>query len=638
MHRTEIIQRCNENIKRVNQIQKKEEIHPLIKKMTEALYQRINTIMEICSVEKYNLCLMGEVGVGKSTAIVNLFGLTDEEHFQEGKNLSDIPLFKTATGRTTLCRTEVCFTETDDIKIEIEAKSKEEVKAIVRDFCLKTVKDGEGKKSGKTSEEIDCSIEVQRAIRNMSGCPEELEELDEYINQTLGNQEISEENRIDFLQKSILKQINYDERTKMEILCTDSKNWEKWLKTNFLELNQGKKKDMPYPNKITVILNKKDTELKIPDYIHKIVDTRGIDGEGVRRDLTDMCGDKENICILCDKIATYGNIVSQTFFKNIFNSTNQDLKYRNFVMGLERGTELCEVNEAEGREQGKDKKKEEALGIWKSENLFLDEKNMMFYNALFGIEYTSKRKIIEIDAQEYRYEIDRILSFIERKIGDMYEEYRDELKEIREKLEIFDKNKIEEFHKTKLMEVRSTVESSLKSAENHFDLLFRNLFDDICKKINAGCIRASVSRNGVYENYNLYDEVKNISYKEFDETVKSRYYHITERIKELFEENDGIESALQTALEYKVDELYEGRRENNATDYEKTVRRHLLKDTIWKVMEDYWGNTTKDCTYREKVAKTLLARIEEINFIDEIIKVNNAKGFFEDCIQFLDVN
>lgn len=94
MHKYEVLEKCNENLLKANEILNNENIDAIIKIMTNPLINRISTIKEICSVEKYNLCFIGSVGVGKSTAITNLLGLIDQEQLLEGHKLMDIPLLK----------------------------------------------------------------------------------------------------------------------------------------------------------------------------------------------------------------------------------------------------------------------------------------------------------------------------------------------------------------------------------------------------------------------------------------------------------------------------------------------------------------------------------------------------------------
>lgn len=173
-----VLNKCEETLDLVNLVKNSASINPIVKKMADVLEDRIKAIKEICSVDKYNLYFIGEVGVGKSTAISNLLGLVDDSKLEIGYNLNDVPILKTAEGRTTLCETEIQFDQSPDAntKIEIISLDNESFEKIVNDFCLNILKfeDLKEKKDG------NFPVEVQRVIENMSKFP--TDKLENQIN------------------------------------------------------------------------------------------------------------------------------------------------------------------------------------------------------------------------------------------------------------------------------------------------------------------------------------------------------------------------------------------------------------------------------------------------------------------------
>lgn len=633
MHKFEVLQKCKENLTKADSVINDSEINHIIKIMTKPLIGRIREIEKICSVDKYNMCFIGEVGVGKSTAIANLLGLIDKEKLSVGSKLTELPLLKTAEGRTTLCETEICFTDTEITSIKIESINYSKFKDIVNDFCLKLLK-----KSDDIKEEVvECPSEVQRVIRNMSGFPiRDRENQEEFVKKVLADEFREDVELYKMAQMAILKEIKYENRTRTEIICPETLNIEAWIKSAVFNVNDGKMSDVPYPSKISIILNTKDLDISIPSFIEKIRDTRGIDGSGVREDINEICKDICNISIICDGIKDYGNIVSEGFLKNQFIIQNKDLKYRNFVMGLEQGAQLSKVNDADGRESGKDIKKEEALNNWNF--VCLDEHNMLFYNSYLGVKYDSEElKIIEIDIDKYNIERESLLKNIESKINFMYEEYSRELSDINQKLNIFSRNVVEDFHKKKLTELRLTVETQLQALTDNFDLFFKRLEDDIKNKTLPGYIRGSINRKGIYDNYNFYAQAKNISYEEFEKTTSSPLFYLERECERLFNNQDMMEEALELAIKYKINELYNNFRDKNASDYEEIVKAKIGNDSVWSLMSGYWGDKIVGYKYRDRVADTLLHCVKEKKTLEEIIDKKNTYNFFTNLSKFLNI-
>jgi hypothetical protein len=635
MQRYEVLEKCKENLLKANEIIESEKINPIVKAMTKPLISRINRIEEICAVEKYNLCFIGTVGVGKSTAIANLLGLVDEKKIAKGYKLIEIPLLKTGEGRTTLCETKICYTNEFATNIQVQGLEYNEFKSLVEEFCLAVLKSS----NSDNDEKIKCSNEVQRAIRNMSGFPKNDEQKQiQYVKEILQD-EYSEEKEFKSLVKSaILKKIDYRSRTQSTFIYDNQESIEDWMKKTSSRLNDGEIEEAPYPAKIILTINAENLKVKVPEFIEVIRDTRGIDGDAVREDIIEICKDIHNFCVICDDIKNYGNIACEGFLKNQFILKNKDLKYRNFVMGIEQGTQLSKVNEADGRENGKDLKKEEALSNWKNKNICLDEENMFFYNSFYGVKYESdEQEILDVDLTKYTNERNSVLKNIENKLIDMYDDYSGELGDINRQLNIFYKNNINDLHKHKLMDIRLSVESCLSDLKNNYNLFFERLENEVRYVTSASAIRASVNRNGMYYNYNLYVQAKDVSFEEFDETCKKPLYYIEKELSKQFDDKDIMEEALQKAIKYKLSELFNKYREKNANDYYSILMDNILQDNCWPVMQNFWGNKIKGLKYRDRIADVLFKVIKDKNVLKSIIEKENTYNFFNELHLFMNL-
>lgn len=635
MHKYEVLEKCNENLLKANEILNNENIDAIIKIMTNPLINRISTIKEICSVEKYNLCFIGSVGVGKSTAITNLLGLIDQEQLLEGHKLMDIPLLKTGEGRTTLCETVISFVEDKPSSIDIDALSYDDFKELVDNFCLISIKSIDT----SSDEKIKCSNEIQRAIRNMSEFPRNNDEKQlEYVQKELGSEYNNEKDFLTQVKNAILKKIDYHNRVQTHYTYDNKESIEKWIKTISAKLNDGEISSAPYPAKLYLTLNKNDFKVSIPSFINRVHDTRGIDGEAVREDIINFCKDINNFCIICDDIKNYGNIISESFLRNQFIPKNKDLKYRNFVMGIEQNAQLKKVNEATGRESGKDLKKDEAENMWKNK-VCLDRDNMFFYNSFYGIKYDSdEQEIISVEKDAYENEKEAVVRNLENQLYKMYENYSNELADINHQLSIFGKNNIEETHKIKLAEIRTSITECLIKLQSNHNIFNERLENEVRHSIHAGTIRASVNQHGKYYNYNIYDQAKDVSYEEFDKTCKEPLFYIDKEFSRIFDDSNMMEDALHKAIKYKTDELFTKYREKNASDYHDILEENIYNEQCWNIMAQFWGNKIPGIKYRDRVADLLFRTIKDNNVLPKIIQNKNTNKFFEDLSLFIDIS
>ena len=123
--------------------------------------------------QKHNIAFLGDMGVGKSTAISFIFDLLVPPSLAE-KTINR-PVLETGAGGTTIC--EVHIKGGPEFGISLLPMSDAEMKGLVSDFCAAkwSVHTSEQREAG---ESIGISREAERAIRNMSGLGRRRETVD----------------------------------------------------------------------------------------------------------------------------------------------------------------------------------------------------------------------------------------------------------------------------------------------------------------------------------------------------------------------------------------------------------------------------------------------------------------------------
>lgn len=623
MLREDVIKMCKENRTLLLSVTDNPEISQLIKEMTKPIKARIERIQQVCAISEYTLCFIGEVGVGKSTAIANLLGLTADMDNIKGNKLDDISLMPTAAGRTTACETTIILTENDILRIEIEKMEFDEFKKLVNqyaDFILKL--------NPEESEKLP--IEVRRIIKNMSGFPEDEDNVslqEKYISEWIDTDSLDKRER---LTSALLTKINYKNRNNTILSCIEGYSRE-WLKETLSELNKGNIEDVPYPLSVTIHINRKQIEASIPKFITKIKDTRGIDGKSTRDDITAYCNDIGSICILCDSITKFGNIVSDTFLRNQFVDSNMDIKYRNILLGLEKNNELEDVNDAGGREMGKRKKVKETKGSF--QGIYFEEKNMLFYDSFIGLSYDNKHKITEFDIDQYTLEREAFFKKLDEALVYMYDRYGDELEALNSTLDIFKQNNVDDEQKRKLFEFSNIISDCKKEYTAKHNNVITEL-DGSMRGINASILRAAVTRKGEYWNYNLYSEVENFNLNCFDDSVNEHKYHIQKRVKDIFDSSNSLENAIITAIEYKIKQEFHYFRSKDSVDFREAVYNILIANPIWNSNQmPVWGDGKGN--YRGRVATPIITEIQSRRVVPTVTEKQNIPFFYDSLLQLV---
>src|ERR1700733_151997 len=244
----------------------------------------------------HQIAFVGEVGVGKSTAISVLYELVDPTK-AEGQ-LQDRVVLETGGGRTTLC--EVNIRRGPAFGIVINPQSADDFRNLVSDFCAATWQNRAGA-GGESNDPVNVGEEVRRALRNMSGLAirRERDSQGKSTSRDLAL-ELAEtcESEVEFRAR-VIDGLRMELRTRRELWIEprSAKSAYAQLRRLFSDVNNGRLADVPMPASIDLIVP--DFGADLPGLVVSAVDTKGLDEIAIRADIDARLKDTRTHVVLC---------------------------------------------------------------------------------------------------------------------------------------------------------------------------------------------------------------------------------------------------------------------------------------------------------------------------------------------------
>ena len=243
---------------------------------------------------KHNIAFVGDIGVGKSTAISFIFDLLVPAK-AEDKTMNR-PVLETGAGGTTIC--EVHIKNGPEFGLSILPMDATDLTDMVSDLCAAKWATA-NKKDGDSSETPQVSREVERAIRNMSGLVRKRtmvegkasyhDPIHDLIRDCQGEDEF---------RARVLGSMNLPERTNTEIWYASGTRQHpaEWVRETFRAVNNGRMADAPLPKSIGLIIP--DFGKTFGEFEITVVDTKGVDDVAVREDLDQRLKDPRTSVVL----------------------------------------------------------------------------------------------------------------------------------------------------------------------------------------------------------------------------------------------------------------------------------------------------------------------------------------------------
>ena len=471
--------------------------------ITQAFARRIQALcgeIESAAAEllkrECNLVFIGKIGVGKTSAICQIVGLTDSG---AGSGRPS-PVLDVGAGRTTLCEVEI---RTGPTSIVVEPCTDAEVRAHVADFAeklLRAIKDG-SERGGSQDDQI-MSREVERAIRNManlrrpSGRGAEgsrtsdparklaSQIFDEEIKRGKGERDAASR-----LQFEILSRMRTDRRERQDLRWDQSAgvDHQKWLKSEFHRINTGNNPDFTIPKRIRVFVELPLLPLD-GDVEIRIVDTKGIDETVARADLEKHVGASHTVLVLCSGFNDAPGTEATSLFRRASEAGIRHDELQGVVLGLPKFDEALQTLDDAGETVGSI---EEGYGLKTSVVEETVHHSLGYRN--FSVRFFNSH---EDDAAEIRQDLSD-------RISKVFDAYRDSVSELVESagalIANYEDEQAQEIVRHAAVLIRSWIKQnkdlgSLKRAVE------QSLLGEV-ESVHPASIHATMRRNGGW--YNL---------------------------------------------------------------------------------------------------------------------------------------
>ncbi len=244
----------------------------------------------------HNVAFIGNIGVGKSTAISHLFDLLVPATMVP--NPLKRTVLETGAGGTTIC--EVHIKKGPEFGVAVVPLSDGEMRQRMSDFCSVVWSAVSSENQDQSADTARISKEMDRALRNMA-------QLNRRVD-TASGRKITVDPALELARSCdgeaefrarVAERMLLPERTRRELWYDSAtqKQPMEWVKEIFSAVNKGQIADVPLPETIDLLVpnfGKGFGELELT-----LIDTKGVEDHAVREDLETRLKDPRTAVIFC---------------------------------------------------------------------------------------------------------------------------------------------------------------------------------------------------------------------------------------------------------------------------------------------------------------------------------------------------
>lgn len=418
----------------------------------DGLQTELGSLCQLLSVKKYRLVFIGQVAVGKTTAICHLVGLTAER--QKKKKTSKAgperpilvveDLMATGSGFTTLC--EVVVMPADESRFEIEPYEREEVERTISDFCVSIWRRAHPAKDEQDSgppEQVNFPTELVRAVRNIVRLSDGDRREDDAAYRLASEFSADQFEQFRF---SVLERANLDARQQTVFDCGSNETDPRaWIKNTFDDLNLARIPTVAIPRRITLHV-RRDLLAPETEGFEALIDTKGVDAAQFNRADIDsyIRHDPAAICVLAERFESAPTNVISLLLRHV--TKEAPLSVTKFLlMVVPRASEPEKVVGGRGqvgdRDDGLDLRRNQIEDTLSSRGLPRFDDRLVFFDPLrhhdaVGVDFRLRGDSAPSDVQENRKEmwqyIKQAIDTREKRVWDRVSEIRESFRKIRE--------------------------------------------------------------------------------------------------------------------------------------------------------------------------------------------------------------
>ncbi|MFN6383231.1 MAG: helix-turn-helix domain-containing protein [Pseudanabaena sp.] len=575
----------------------------------------IRQAVEYLESTKHTVAYIGDIGVGKTSAICKQTELVLTKHSDKPSE----PVFEVAGGGTTVC--EVRILKGLEYAIHVEPLLDTEVYKLANDFCTGF------KDAVNISEPRGVSKEIARALRNLSGLTGKKEKMSdgkikkidpvEELAKSCGSLEelCSEFNTYLSLSSRTCRKISYDISSGISAL--------EWLQENFKKINNGRHPDFSIPRRIDVTIPYKPLK-NIANYEVEVVDTKGIDGTSLRQDLTSFLGDGRTIALLCTPFNQAPNTSVQALIEYML-KTNQSKQVNEklCLLVLPRPDEALAMKDdtgenAESDEDGYTMKREQVEKALQNIGV-REEMPIYFFNS--------------------RSDDPNALSeYIGKQIKNLRSGKEEQIKNVKKAIDYLISNTKEVHFQNAKKEVSKRLKDFMSDNSNllDYDEKIHRSFLSAIRHSHARTVWASMRRDGDWANLDIYLMLGIGSRESASKCAKRFNAEISPLFKDILEDNE-----LEPAHQF-VEQL----RENIESDWlqkfvissqqigSQIFRPALENNSIWLKCSDLYG---QGVSFREEVHDKFAGWFNDYNqhHLYDLLKTRIAESWQSEVLDQL---
>ena len=340
----EVLVEIEEALQRLQGFRESQSMPQVLAGQADLLFRRLVEFAEFLVSLDHKIAYIGDIGVGKTTALCRQANLTIEQG--SASTLRGMML-DTGGGRTTLC--DVYVQRGNGFAIDVEALPDEEVYRLVSELCRSIQVKDEDDGSVKPHVDYRPPEELERALRNMAGLTRPTRKKGEPLPVDPMAKVGAETPSFEEFKAEIASRLTLWRRTRriIEFEGSDEAVGRQWMKETFTAINNGRHADFSLPERITITVP--FSLVTGTPFNISLIDTRGVDGSAIRPDLISHLKNPRVVTVLCSKWGSAPDVSLQELLKHVTETeVDATLSSRVSVLVLARAGEGLSMRHESG--------------------------------------------------------------------------------------------------------------------------------------------------------------------------------------------------------------------------------------------------------------------------------------------------